>query len=277
MKVSGFQRTIAKSFSLKGTGIHTGGNVSVNVEPAEPDSGIKFYNDKGSLLASASNVCSTLRCTTLKKESITVSTVEHFLSCCFMFQISNLNVRIDGDELPIMDGSALPIGEAFKEAGIIETESLRNVIEIKKSFSVSMGDSMMVGMPSSTFSAACMVDYNHPIAGEQAFFFDGDEDLFLKELSPARTFGFWEEIKTLLEKKLALGGTLDNALVIKQGGYMNQPRFPDEIVRHKLLDVLGDLALSEMGIKGHIYAYKPSHSINVEFAKNIKEQHKGAK
>jgi UDP-3-O-[3-hydroxymyristoyl] N-acetylglucosamine deacetylase len=263
------QRTIKTPFVLEGTGIHTGQKCSIEASPAPAGSGIVF-NKKGVLVkACVENVFSCARCTTIGKNGVVINTIEHLLSACHALGIDNLAINIDGDELPIYDGSALCFAESLKKAGMVELGDEKNALIIKESFFVKENESMVIGMPSSFFSAGCTVDYNHPVVGVQSAFYGGDPEDYLKNIAPARTFGFYEEVKALLDRNLAQGGSLDNALVIKQDGYMNPTRFPDEIVRHKLLDLIGDLALSGAYIKGHIFAIKPSHKINVMFVESM--------
>jgi len=254
---------------LEGVGIHTGSRSRLTVAPAEVNYGLIFHKDGISIPASVENVVETLRCTSLGREGVRILTVEHLLSVCFAAGIDNLDISLEGEELPIMDGSSLVLALEFQKAGIKELEEEKRLIEIKKTVYVEAGNSTIVGMPSREFSAGCMVDYNHPILGVQAVYFSGGFEEYLDNFAPARTFGFWEEIKQLLQKKLARGGSLENALVVKKDGYMNPPRFPDEVVRHKMLDLLGDLALAGVSIQGHVFAVRPSHELNVEFAKKL--------
>ena len=255
---------------MKGVGIHTGKESKITIEEGIDRRGIYFYKDGVEIPATVANVTGTLRCTTIGKDGVNISTVEHLLSVCTGYKLDNLNVYVEGDEIPILDGSARVLAENMLSMGTTMVgQKFAKIIKIKNTIHVSDGESMIVGMPSDSFSVGCMVDYNHPIAGLQAAYYNDDHKDYFDNISPARTFGFWEEVKHLLEKNLAKGGTLENALVIKQDGYLNEPRFPDEIVRHKLLDVLGDLALAGGRILGHIFAVKPSHRLNVEFVKKL--------
>ncbi|MCE1245938.1 MAG: UDP-3-O-acyl-N-acetylglucosamine deacetylase [Firmicutes bacterium] len=263
------QKTVNKSFVLEGTGIHTGQKCRMEIHPAPVGTGIVFLKNGVEIKAGVENVVSCTRCTTIGKDGVVVNTIEHLLSACHAFGIDNLKVEASGDEMPIYDGSALPFAKALQDAGISCQGIEKQIAEIRESFFVKDGDSMVLGMPADNFSAACTTDYNHPFAGVQSAFFGDNPDDYIKNVAPARTFGFYEEVKALIERSLALGGSLDNALIIKQDGYMNPPRFPDEIVRHKLLDLIGDLALANACIKGHVYAVKPSHKLNVKFVETM--------
>lgn len=240
------------------------------MEPVFEDNGIVFHKNGIQIPAHVDNVVETTRCTCIGKNGETIQTVEHLLSAAYGMGIDNLNVYVEGDEMPILDGSARYFADNFYEIGSVEICSIyRDVMEIKKPVCVSRGDSYIAALPSESFSACCLVDYNHQVVGVQACYFNGNEYEYRDNLSPARTFGFWEEIKGLLEKKLAQGGSLDNAVIVKQEGYMNPLRFPDEIVRHKMLDLIGDLAMAAKTFRGHIVAVKPSHSLNIEFVRTL--------
>ncbi len=251
-------------------GIHTGKKSQVRVEPIYEQQGIVFHKDGVQIPAHADNVVETTRCTCLGKDGVTIHTVEHLLSAAHGMGIDSLNVYVEGDEMPILDGSAKYFADKFDEIGLVEIGGIyRDMVNIVKPICVSRGDSYLAGFPSDNFSVCCLADYNHPVVGVQACYFNNDESDYRENIAPARTFGFWEEIKGLLEKKLAQGGSLDNAVVVKQEGYMNPLRFPDEIVRHKMLDLIGDLAMTAGTLTGHIMAVKPSHSLNIEFVRTL--------
>ncbi|MCD4782582.1 MAG: UDP-3-O-acyl-N-acetylglucosamine deacetylase [Candidatus Eremiobacteraeota bacterium] len=250
-------------------GLHTGELSRIRVEPSCIDGRIVFHGEGKDIPALVENVISTKRCTTLGKDGVKIHTVEHLLSLCYAMGIDNLNIYFESNELPILDGSCKDLAIAFQSAGIKVLDALKKVIAIDREISIVDGDSIITGMPSANFSIGCMIDYNHPVVGVQTLFYRDDNDDFLQNFAPARTFGFWEEIEKLREIDLARGGSLDNALVIKKDGYMMPPRFPDEIVRHKILDMLGDMSLSGAQIQGHIFAIKPSHKLNVQFVKEM--------
>lgn len=269
-KINRFRRSIAGAFTFSGVGIHTGKQSQVRVEPIYKENGIVFHKDGVQIPVHVDNVVETTRCTCLGKDGVSIQTVEHLLSAAYGMGIDNLNVYVEGDEMPILDGSAKYFADKFYEIGLVEIGAVyRDTVKIEKPVCVSRGDSYIAGMPSDSFSVSCLVDYNHPVVGVQACYFNNNEFEYRDNIAPARTFGFWEEIKGLLEKKLAQGGSLDNAIVVKQDGYMNPPRFPDEIVRHKMLDLIGDLAMTAGTLVGHIMAVKPSHSLNIEFIRTL--------
>jgi len=270
-KINNKQKTVEKEFTLEGVGLHTGELSRLIVKPGNINEKIVFHSEGKDIPALVENVVSTRRCTTLGKEGINIHTVEHLLSVCNAMGIDNLNVYLEGNELPILDGSCNDLALAFQSAGIKELDAPKKIVAINEIISVTLGDSIITGMPSNSLSVGCMIDYNHPVVGVQTVFYREGNNDFIRDFAPARTFGFWEEIEKLREMKLARGGNLDNALVIKQEGYMISPRFPDEVVRHKILDLLGDLALSGGKIRGHIFAIKPSHKLNVQFVRKMME------
>ncbi len=256
------QRTIAGPFEFSGIGIHTGKTSKIRVEPAPVDNGIVFVRDGVRIKAVTGNITGTARCTTLGRETTTVSTVEHLMACCFGFGLDNLTITIEGPEMPILDGSARETAQKITDAGIRNQEREKTPLIVNKTVCIENAGSMVTAVPSEGFGVTVVVDYNHPVIGVQGFHYSpGDVD-FQKELAPARTFGFREELDALLEKNQALGGSLENALVVEKDRYMNPTRFPDEVVRHKCLDFLGDLALADTYIRGQFFAYRPGHGIN---------------
>ncbi len=209
----------------------------------------------------------TLRCTTLGNESIEIATVEHFLAACAGLYIDNLLVELEGLEIPIMDGSSLAFATELKEAGIKKQEKEKEVLQIDKKLSLRIKDSFVVAMPADEFSLTVVVDYNNPAIGFQMAQFDMEKDNFIEKLAPARTFGFKKEIEFLRHQNLALGGSLENALVIDENEYINEPRFNNEVAMHKLLDLLGDLSLCGKDLRGHFFACRGSHALHIAFIK----------
>jgi UDP-3-O-[3-hydroxymyristoyl] N-acetylglucosamine deacetylase len=263
------ERTIGGSFCISGIGIHSGRQAKVCVSPGRAGGGVVFACNGVEIPAVVENVQKTPRCTRIGKDGCQVSTVEHLLAACMGLGIDTLRVEVDGPEMPILDGSGLALAQNLRRAGIVETGAPAKTLVIDRTIHVAEGESFIIGMPSPGFSMAVMVDYNHPVIGVQGFFYSPDTVDFEKELAPARTFGFKEELEALLERNLALGGSLENALIVEQNGYMNPPRFPDEIVRHKSLDLLGDLALAGTCIRGHVFACRPGHLINSRFSREL--------
>lgn len=261
------QLTIAEGFEFSGVGIHTGEKCRVRVSPAPENHGIVFEKNNVDIPAVIQNISNTARCTTIGWASTRLCTIEHFMAACHGLGIDNVHVEVNGGEMPIMDGSALEITQMLRKAGVREQEENKKFLRIQKFIKYRKDDSFIIATPANYFSLSVMVNYNNPHVGLQLVQYDPQKDSFEEKLAPARTFGFKEEVQALLDRQLALGGSLDNALIISDEGYMNEPRFPDEPGRHKCLDVLGDLALSGGNIIGHIFAYKPGHDVNAGFVK----------
>lgn len=263
------QGTIGKPFTFTGSGIHTGEQAKVTVIPGEINQGIIFQKGLTSIPATVENVSSTLRSTCLLVGDESVSTVEHFLAACVGMGVDNLTVKIEGRELPAFDGSSLEFVRMLKEAGIVQQDALRAVVAPDKLFTLRQKESFITFFPDDHLSITVVVDFENPAVGMQMAQFNPQKDDFEQELAPARTFGFKEEIEKLQKSGLALGGSLQNALVISEEGYVNQPRFPNEVARHKCLDLMGDFALAGAAVVGHIFAFKPSHRLNTVFIRKL--------
>jgi UDP-3-O-[3-hydroxymyristoyl] N-acetylglucosamine deacetylase/3-hydroxyacyl-[acyl-carrier-protein] dehydratase len=296
------QRTIEKAVSVHGIGLHTGKEVTMTFLPAEPGHGIKFQRtdlkEKPCIKADVQNVVSTLRGTTIQQDSAHVSTVEHALSALFGLSIDNVLIEIDGPEVPIMDGSAIPFVRVLENVGIVEQEELREYVEITEPvrYYDERTGAELLALPSDNFHVTTMIDFNSKILGQQYATLHQLDD-FVSEIAPCRTFVFLHELEYLVDNNLIKGGDLSNAIVIVDrlmnqeeldvlAKKLNKPSvkidkegilntielyFNNEPARHKLLDVLGDLALVGKPIKGKIMATKPGHTANVEFARMLKK------
>ncbi|MFC1568074.1 UDP-3-O-acyl-N-acetylglucosamine deacetylase [Candidatus Margulisiibacteriota bacterium] len=260
------QKTVAKTFSLSGIGIHSGTKTSMSVSPALANSGIVFIKDNKQVPALASQVKETRRGTCLDGIAVT----EHFLAAAYALGLDNLLVEIKGDELPIMDGSALPFVEAFEAAGITELSADKGPLSIHQSIHLSSGDASLSIHPYHGFKVDFMV--NFPVAGELRLSFDLNKGDFKKEIASARTFGYIEEYELLKEQGLAQGASFENALVLGQDGYLNTPRFKDELVRHKVLDLIGDLALLGRPLEAEIKAVRSGHELNIELVRRLSQK-----
>jgi len=257
------QRTIKNSFQLSGVGIHSGKGVSLSVSPAPADSGVIFTKKGKKIPALAANVEETRRGTTLGG----IAVVEHLLAAIAGLQIDNLHIEVVGNELPALDGSALPYVRALKNAGITEQNAARNYLTLASPLKVTDGEAAIEALPFHGFKVHFMV--NFPGVGEQARSFDLQQGDFEKDIAPARTFGYIEEYELLKEQGLGRGAGFENALVLGKDGYVNTPRFPDEPVRHKILDLLGDFALLGRPLQAEIKAHKSGHNLNVELIRRI--------
>lgn len=213
---------------------------------------------------------STPRCTIIGNEEIQVQTVEHLLSALRAFHIDNALITLSGPEVPIMDGSALPFVEMIKEAGVEDLEEKRKIVALSEPVFFSKDDIHLVALPSSEFRISYTLHYPFsPLIRTQFYSFCGDEEHYAKEIAPSRTFCLYEEIAPLMEKGLIKGGGLDSAVVIAEDRVLNPGglRFSDEMVRHKILDLLGDISLLQIPLLTHILAIRSGHATNVAFAK----------
>lgn len=268
------QQTIAKTFSLKGVGLHSGEIATVTIQPSEINTGRYFVVDNCSIPAQWQSVGSTLLSTELRIDRSHVRTVEHLLAAFTSMGIDNVRIEIDRHELPILDGSALPWVEAIAAVGIKSQESSVEVEDLKlmpATVSVHNGDSFVVAVPSDRLRFTYGIEF--PTAAIDRQWFSWLPDMqnfgreFAREIAPARTFTMEKEVEYLRSQGLIKGGSLENAIVCDEHRWLNPPlRFANEPCRHKLLDLIGDLSLLGWLPQAHIIAFKASHSLHIEFA-----------
>lgn len=302
MNCSDFQCTLAAPVIISGVGIHTGQNVEMLLKPAEPNTGIVFKRvdlpGTPIVKADVDNVIDTLRSTTIEANGARVSTIEHLLAALAGNSVDNVEIEINGDEVPILDGSAEPFVEAIKKTGIQQQQApkIYYTLQHNISFSDEGKKVEMVALPYDGFRINTLIDFNSQVLGTQHASIKHVSE-FNDAIAPCRTFCFFHELEYLVENNLIKGGDVNNAIVvvdrpiteeqvqriskvfqkkdvkISEGGILNNLdlRFPNEPARHKLLDVMGDLALVGFPFKAHIIANRPGHSSNVEFARKIKE------
>jgi UDP-3-O-[3-hydroxymyristoyl] N-acetylglucosamine deacetylase / 3-hydroxyacyl-[acyl-carrier-protein] dehydratase len=296
------QHTLKSAITISGVGLHTGTQVNMTLKPATPGYGIKFQRidipDQPIVKADVDYVVDTSRGTTLEYNGARVSTVEHLLAAMVGMGLDNVHIELNGPEVPIMDGSSQPFVEFIEEAGVQEQDAKKVYYSIDSNI-YHYDDQKkveMVALPSLDYKVTTLIDFNSPVLGTQHAALKHITE-FKNEIAPCRTFCFLHELEFLLENNLIKGGDLNNAIVVvdkvvseeelaklavsfrrekisvKSEGILNniQLRFPNEPARHKLLDVIGDLALIGYPIKAHIIANRPGHSSNVEFAKKIKQ------
>lgn len=257
------QKTIQHDVTLSGIGIHSGQQCWLTISPAPVNHGIVFSLNRKNFPATASLVKETRRGTTVGEIAVT----EHFLAATYCLGVDNLLVSLSASELPIMDGSALPFVTALEDAQLIEQAADKNVFVTAKEFSFSANNSTLTLLPYRGLKVDFMVKF--PVIGEQRCQIELNPAVFKQEIAPARTFGYIEEYELLKEQGLGRGASLENALVLSQNGYLNQPRFVDELVRHKVLDLLGDLALLGRPILGEIKAVRSGHQLNIELVRRL--------
>ncbi|MBN1621953.1 MAG: bifunctional UDP-3-O-[3-hydroxymyristoyl] N-acetylglucosamine deacetylase/3-hydroxyacyl-ACP dehydratase [Endomicrobiales bacterium] len=270
------QKTIIKEVQLEGIGLHTGNITKAIFKPAPPDSGIKFIRmdieNKPVISASHHQVLGAIRGTTIGTDSVRVHTVEHLLAVFFGLGIDNLEIQLFNNEPPVIDGSAKPYVDLILKAGIQEQDAPKKYLTLSQPFVYEAENVKIEAYPSDELKIDCTVSYNHPFLSEQKASFVVNSDTFINEIAPARTFCFDYEIEALKKRGLAKGGDLTNAIVIGLKEIHNPDkklRFKDEFVRHKILDLIGDLYLIGHPIKAHIVASRPGHSHNINFAKKL--------
>lgn len=267
------QITIAKKTEGIGIGLHKGEPIKLILEPLEADMGIVFYrSDLGvSFKANPANVINTQMATVIGSKDGFVSTIEHLMSAISAYGIDNLRVILDANEVPVMDGSAMAFCMLLDEAGIRKLDKKKKILSIKRPVEVKMGDKFVRIEPSKDFKFDYTIKFDNPVIGEQNFVFDFSKKNFIEQIAKARTFGFLKDVQMLRSKNLALGGSLDNAVVIDENRILNPEglRFENEFVRHKILDAIGDLALLGLPIIGKYTSYAGSHELNHKLTVDI--------
>jgi len=275
------RKTLKNIVEYDGIGLHKGEIIKMKLIPAE-SGGIIFRmvnmpEGKNEILLDYRNTFDLTRGTNLKNEhGAMVFTIEHFLSALYVSGITDLIVELNGNELPICDGSAIKFLDLFQESGIAELDEDVEEIIVKEPVFLSKGDKHIIALPyPDGYKLTYAIRFEHTFLKSQLAEFEITEENYRKEIAPARTFGFDYEVEYLKQNNLALGGTLENAIVIKKDGVLNPDglRFDDEFVRHKMLDIIGDLKILNRPIRAHIIAIKAGHLIDIEFAKildNIK-------
>ena len=275
-----WEKTIKKEISFSGIGLHSGQKVKINFLPAEAKTGIVFRRldlpGQPEIEVYPENVVATDRCTTLGRKfkggKIVVKTVEHLMASIWYMGIDNLVIEIKGDEIPIMDGSARPFIETLKKVGVMNLNISKNIFQPQKTIKVKETEkNFLVLLPYDGYKISFILDYDNQVIGTQFYDYEAGSGSFFSEVAQARTFGFKKNIEKLHEQGLALGGSLENVLLLDEQSPVNEPRFTNEPVKHKVLDLIGDMALNGF-IQGHIIAIRSGHSLNVQLAKKIKEQ-----
>ena len=272
------QQTLARSASLAGTSLHTGGKVTLTLRPAAPDSGLKFKRtdlpDEPIIDAHIDHVKTVERATTLGDGGVKVHTVEHVLSALAGMGIDNALIEMDANEPPIGDGSAQPYVELIRRCGHAPQDAARGVFEVREPLHIeTKGGSLMTVVPGDGFRVSC-TQVGPGGRFTQYHSTEVTPEIYEKEIAPARTFTFYEDIQPLMDKGLIKGGSLENAVVVRGDSVLSKDplRYPDEFARHKILDVIGDLALLGRRIRGHVIAVRPGHAPNAELTRALAKQ-----
>jgi UDP-3-O-[3-hydroxymyristoyl] N-acetylglucosamine deacetylase len=270
------RRTLAGERVLSGIGLHSGAPVAMRLRPAAAGSGIVFVRtDLGGMRipATIEHAGPSFYATVLQKEGATVSTIEHLMAALYAMQVDDLDVELDGAEAPIMDGSSKPFVAEILAAGFRELPVDREYLNITKPVTVEHEDKRISVHPCPEYRVTYAIDFDHPALGYQeltASLWHADQ--FVEKLAPARTFTFEHEVAALRARGLAIGGSLDNAVVVGKDGILNPPlRFADEFVRHKMLDLTGDLSLLGRPLRGHVVAYRAGHDLHARLARAIRD------
>jgi UDP-3-O-[3-hydroxymyristoyl] N-acetylglucosamine deacetylase len=256
--------------------LHSGKKVTLTLRPAPANSGIRFRRtDLGGfeIEATISNLAGIQYATGLARSEGSVETVEHLLAALVSLGVDNVVVELNHPEVPIMDGSAAPFVYLVQEAGVRSLPAPKRFLRVKRPIELVKGDKRMALYPSDEFKVTYSISYDHPLLRHQARATTINESVFVDEIAPARTFTFLKEVELLRQHGFALGGSLENAVVVGEAGVLNNPlRFDDEFVRHKILDVIGDMALLGFPVIGHLVAHRGGHALHTAFAAKILEE-----
>ncbi len=264
-----FQRTLAEKVTCTGIGLHSGAPVELSLHPARANSGVVLVRTDGAhpteFPAAPDCLASTRYATSLGRGEATIGTVEHLLAALHGLGIDNVRVEVSGPEIPVMDGSAASFAYLIRQAGIFEQDAPRRVLRVRKPIEIRDGAKRIRVEPARGLRVSYIVDFEHPTIGRQGLEeLDLDGEAFEREVCRARTFGFLHEVEALWRAGLARGGSLENTIVLDAAGVMNPEglRWPDEFVRHKILDLVGDLALLGMPVQGHFFVERGGHALH---------------
>jgi UDP-3-O-[3-hydroxymyristoyl] N-acetylglucosamine deacetylase len=268
------QRTLRRQISCAGIGLHSGNKVTLTLKPAAADTGVRFRRvDVGvEIPATVQHVTSLQYATVLGRDGATVETVEHLLAALVSSGIDNVVVELNHNEVPIMDGSAAPFLYLVQEAGVKRLSAARKHIKIVRPVQITDGDKRIAVYPSDHFKVSYTISFDHPLLRHQSRTERITEQSFAESIAAARTFGFLKEVEWMRQNRLALGGSLENAIVIGDTGVLNALRFEDEFVRHKILDVIGDLALIGHPIVGHVVAHRAGHALHTALVSQLLQE-----
>jgi UDP-3-O-[3-hydroxymyristoyl] N-acetylglucosamine deacetylase len=270
------EHTIAGPIEFRGIGLHTGEHATMRILPAPACKGIIFRRvdlDNFELRADVGSVERVAYATTLMSRGVWISTVEHLLSALYSLGIDNAYVELDNFEVPILDGSAQLYTEAIARAGVVRQDPVRNYIRITKPFVLEENGKTLAIYPDDGFSIEYHIGFNHPLIGDQKLRVELTPENYANLIAPARTFGFFHEVEALQAAGLVRGGSLENAIVLTETGMLNDTslRFPDEFVRHKILDLLGDFALIGQPVLGRLAANRAGHALHTRFVAELLE------
>lgn len=268
------QQTLRNKVSCTGVGLHSGKEVRLELQPADVDSGIIFLRtdlpNQPTIHATADNVTATIRATTLFEDGAKVFTIEHLMSALNVCKIDNCLVAMNAEEPPVLQGNAIDFFRMIKSAGVVEQPAERKIFNVEKIYRVDADDGkrFVMALPYDGFRVSFVSVNPHPLIGIQYADFEITEETYAAEIAPARTIAYEKEVAALNAMGLGLGGTLENVIVYNDDGWLNELIYPDELVRHKILDVIGDLRLAGI-FNCHIVAAASGHALNTQLAKKI--------
>ena len=269
-----FETTIQNAVAVSGVGLHSGVPVNVQIRPAGPATGIVFHRtdlDNFRIQASWKHVARVSYATSLMRQGVLISTTEHLLSVLYSMGIDNAIIEIDNLEVPILDGSGLPFVELIRQAGLRTFRRRRRYLRIKRPVSVEAPGKRITILPSDRFLLTCDIFFDHPLVGRQTLELEVTPERYASDIAPARTFGFSWELDQMRDMGLIRGATLDNAICFDRDSVMNGQglRFPNECCRHKVLDLIGDLALVGRPLLGHVIAERAGHAMHAALVNRI--------
>lgn len=268
-----WQKTIKKEISSTGIGLHSGKKVKIVLKPAPANKGIIFRRtdiENFEIKASEGFLFKTDHATSISRNDICIDTVEHLMAALVGLGIDNIIVEVDSSEIPAMDGSASPFVYLLKEAGVKRLSWKKKVMRIIRPVEIRDDDKFIAVYPSDAFKISYRINFDHPAIQQQEASFTINEETFVDEIAPARTFGFLRDVEMLRKQNLARGGSLDNAIILDEHKIINNPlRFEDEFVRHKILDAMGDLGFLPHRLMGHLVASKAGHAMHIKLFTKI--------
>jgi len=274
-QINPYQNTIRKRIHCTGTGLHSGKEIHMTLLPAEANTGIRFRRSditgKNFIPAYMNRVVDTTMATTISEGNLSVATTEHLLAAINGMSVDNIIIDVDGPEVPIMDGSSFPFVEMLRAAGLRQQKSYRRLVKITREISFREGDRHISINPYDGFKITAEINFNHDSVKRQVYSLALTTQKFIAEVSRARTFGFVDDVRKLQENGLALGASLDNAVGMDENGVLNKEglRYGNEFVRHKIIDIIGDMTLLGCPILGHIVAYKSGHGQHLKLMEKI--------
>lgn len=274
-QINPYQSTISKAVHGHGIGLHSGSNINMTLKPAEANSGIRFVRTDvaghNPVPAYMNRVTDTTMATTISEGDVSVATTEHLLAAINGLSIDNIIIEVNGPEIPIMDGSSRPFVDLLRKAGVRQQKSYRRLVKITREISFRDGDRHISIFPYDGFKITAEINFLHDTIKRQVYSLSVSPPNFVKEVSRARTFGFLEDVKKLQDNGLALGASLDNAVGMDSNGVLNKEglRYENEFVRHKIIDIIGDMTLLGCPVLGHIVAYKSGHSQHLKLMETI--------